>query len=85
MRESITFLGLYDPVSSWLHLLAAFGFFVAGFFLVRQAWGSKLRVASVMLYTFSLIFVFSMSAAFQLLEYKTAGRDILQILDHAAI
>jgi channel protein (hemolysin III family) len=85
MRESITFLGLYDPVSSWLHLLAAFGFFIAGFFLVRKAWGSKLRVASVMLYTFSLIFLFSMSAAFHLLAYNTASRDILQILDHAAI
>jgi len=85
MRESITFLGLHDPVSAWLHLLATFCFFVAGFFLVRRAWGSKLRVASVMLYTFSLIFLFSMSASFHLLAYNTTQRDVLQVLDHAAI
>lgn len=85
MRETITFLGLYDPVSSWMHLLAAFGFLIAGFFLVRKAWGSKLRITSMMLYTFSLVFLFSMSGTFHLLEYNTAGRSVLQVLDHAAI
>ena len=81
----ITFLGLYDPVSSWLHLVSALGFLIAGFFLVRKAWGSKLRVAAMMLYTFSLVFLFSMSGTFHLLEYQTAGREVLQVLDHAAI
>jgi len=85
MRETITFLGLHDPVSAWLHLLAALGFTVAGFYLVFKGRGSKLRVASLVLYTFSLLFLFSMSGVFHLLPYNTAGREVLQILDHAAI
>jgi len=85
MRESITFLGLYDPVSAWLHLLAALGFLIAGFILVYKGRGSKLRVASLILYTFSLIFLFSMSGVFHLLPYNSGARDVLQILDHAAI
>lgn len=85
MRESITFLGLHDPVSAWLHLLAAVGFLIAGFSLLYKGRGSKLRVASLALYSFSLIFLFSMSSIFHLLPYGTTGRDVLQILDHAAI
>jgi len=85
MRETITFLGLHDPVSAWMHLFAAFGFFIAGFFLVKKAWGSKLRVAAMIFYTFSLVFLFSMSSTFHLLEYNTTGRNVLQVMDHAAI
>ena len=85
MRESITFLGLHDPVSAWLHLLAAFVFLIAGVSLVYKGRGSKLRVASLILYSFSLIFLFSMSGVFHLLPYETTGRGVLQILDHAAI
>lgn len=85
MRETITFLGLHDPVSSWSHLLATFGFFIASFYLIYKGRGSKLRITSLILYTFSLIFLFSMSGVFHLLSYNTSARDILQILDHAAI
>ena len=85
MRESFTFLGLHDPISSWSHLLAALSFFIAGYFLITKALGSKMRVASVSLYTFSLIFLFSMSGTFHLLPYHTTARDVLQVLDHAAI
>jgi len=85
MRETFTFLGLHDPLSSWLHLIAAFGFLIAGYFLARKAFGSKMRVTSVILYTISLIFLFSMSGTFHLLPYHTTARDVLQVLDHAAI
>jgi len=85
MRESFTFVGLYDPVSSWLHLLATLGFLIAGYFLVKKAWGSKMRVISIVLYTISLVFLFSMSASFHLLPYHSESRDVLQVLDHAAI
>lgn len=85
MRESITFLGLHDPISAWTHLLAVAGFMIAGFYLFHKGRGSKLRLASLMLYTFSLLFLFSMSGVFHLLPYHTTGRDVLQVLDHAAI
>lgn len=85
MRESFTFLGLHDPLSAWTHLIAAFSFLVAGYFLVSKALGSKIRVGSVVIYTFSLIFLFSMSGTFHLLPYHTTARDVLQVLDHAAI
>jgi len=85
MRETFSFLGLYDPISAWLHLIATLVFFILGYFLVLKASGSKLRVASVLLYTFTLIFLFSMSGTFHLLPYNTQARDVLQVLDHAAI
>ena len=85
MREVVTFLGLHDPISAWSHLLAAVGFFVAGFFLLFKGRGSKLRVTSFLLYIFALIFLFSMSGTYHLLPYNTTSRDVLQILDHAAI
>ena len=85
MREVVTFLGLHDPISSWTHLLASVGFIIAGFYLIQKGRGSKLRVTSFVLYTFALVFLFSMSGIYHLLPYGTAGRDVLQLLDHAAI
>jgi channel protein (hemolysin III family) len=85
MRETYTFLGLYDPVSAWLHLIAASYFLLAGYFLVNKGKGSKLRIFSLCVYTFSLVFLFSMSGVFHLLPYNTTARDVLQILDHSAI
>jgi len=85
VRESVTFLGLHDPISAWSHLLAAAGFFVAAFFLFYKGRGSMLRLTSFGLYTFALVFLFSMSGTYHLLPYHTTGRDVLQVLDHAAI
>jgi len=85
MRETVTFLGLHDPISAWSHLLAVLGFFIASFYLIYKGRGSKLRITSFILYTFSLIFLFSMSGTFHLLEYHTKARAVLQVLDHAAI
>ena len=85
MRETVTFLGLHDPISAWSHLLAALAFFIAGFFLLYKGRGSKLRVAAFILYIFTLVFLFSMSGVYHLLPYHTTARDVLQVLDHAAI
>ena len=85
MREVVTFLGLHDPFSAWSHLLAAFGFFVAGFYLIYKGRGSKLRLTSFVLYIFALVFLFTMSGTYHLLPYNTPARDVLQVLDHAAI
>ncbi len=85
MREVVTFLGLHDPISAWSHLLAAVGFFISGFYLLYKGRGSKLRLTSFLLYLFALIFLFSMSGTYHLLAYNTPARDVLQMLDHAAI
>jgi len=85
MRETFTFLGLHDPISAWSHLIASFGFLVAGFYLVYKGRGSKLRMTAFSLYTITLVFLFSMSGIYHLLPYHTASREVLQVLDHAAI
>ena len=85
MREVVTFLGLHDPISAWSHLIAAFAFLVSSFYLLYKGRGSKLRITSFVLYIFALVFLFSMSGTYHLLAYNTEARDVLQILDHAAI
>jgi channel protein (hemolysin III family) len=78
-------LGFTDPVSSWSHLLAAVSFAVASYFLVKKGRGNATRVIALSLYSFSLIFLFSMSGVYHLLERGGDARAVLQRLDHVAI
>lgn len=77
--------GFADPFSSWTHLISAF--FAAGgtYFLVKKGQGNSWRVLALCVYSFTLVFLFSMSGVFHLLPRETLGRDVLQRLDHAAI
>lgn len=77
--------GFADPVSSLTHLLAALTAFVGGFFLWRRGRGNGARLFSLMLFSFSLVFLFSMSGVFHLLDRGGGARAVLQRLDHAAI
>lgn len=83
--ETINILGFSDPLSSWTHLVAAFGFLVASFPLVHRGRGNSGRVFSLVVYSFSLVFLFSMSGTFHLLEHSGEARGVLQRLDHAGI
>ena len=83
--ETIKIFGFSDPVSSWSHLLAAFGFFIASFALIHRGRGNFGRIFSLVVYSFSLVFLFSMSGIFHLLEHTGEARGVLQRLDHAGI
>jgi channel protein (hemolysin III family) len=77
--------GFSEPVSCFSHLLGAGAAAIAGFFLVRKARGSPLRVTAASIFLFAVIFLLSMSGVYHLLEPGGAARAVLQRLDHAAI
>jgi channel protein (hemolysin III family) len=81
----IPFLGFTDPVSSWSHLLAAVAFFIGAFLLCHRGRGNAARVTSLIVFSLSLVFLFSMSGVFHLLERGGTARAVLQRLDHAGI
>ena len=81
----IPILGFADPVSSWSHLLGAGIAFVGGFFLWHRGRGNAARMTSLMVFSFSLVFLFSMSGTFHMLEFGGTARDVLRRLDHAGI
>jgi len=77
--------GFSDPFSAITHLVAALVFFVFGIRLLLQARGSTVRVITVGIYVFSVVFLLSMSGVYHLLDYEGDGRAVLQRLDHAGI
>lgn len=83
--SSTVVLGFNDPFSSWTHLLAAVSFSIATFFLLKKGKGNAVRLAALTLYSFALVFLFSMSGVYHLLAQAGDARAVLQRLDHAAI
>ena len=77
--------GFSDPFSAITHLLAALVFFAFGLRLLLQARGNLVRLITVGVYVFSVVFLLSMSGVFHLLEPGSVGRAVLQRLDHAGI
>jgi channel protein (hemolysin III family) len=77
--------GFSDPFSAITHLVAALVFFIFGFRLLRQARGGTVRMMTVACYVFSVVFLLSMSGVYHLLDHDSAGRAVLQRLDHAGI
>ena len=83
--SNVAVFGFSDPFSSWSHLLMAAAAFVGGIFLLGKGRGSAARVSALALYSGSLVFLFSMSGVYHLLEPGGAAREVLQRLDHAGI
>ncbi len=81
----ISIPGFSDPVSSSSHLLAATMAVVGSVFLLRRGRGNLARMVSLVVFSFSLIFLFSMSGVFHLLQRGGVARDVVQRLDHAGI
>lgn len=77
--------GFSEPFSCWSHLLAAAAAVVGFYFLYQRGRGNSQRIFSLSVFTFSLIFLFSMSGVYHLLEPGGAARDVFQRLDHAGI
>ena len=82
---TISFLGFSEPISSWTHLLAAGCSLIGFFFLYTRGHGNPIRVVSLALFTFCMVFLFSMSGVFHLLDPRGSARLVLQRLDYAGI
>jgi hemolysin III len=77
--------GFSEPFSSISHLIAAVLSLVGLVVLCRRGRGNSARLSALIIYSLSLIFLFSMSGVYHLLEPGGGPRDVLQRLDHAAI
>ena len=80
-----SFWGFSEPFSSWTHLLAAAAAIVGSYVLLRKGRGSVSRSVALVIYSWSLVFLFSMSGVYHLLEPGGTARNVLQRLDHAGI
>jgi hypothetical protein len=77
--------GFSDPVSSWTHLAGAGAFACLAPSLLRRGRGDGARLAFLGVFTFSTVFLLSMSGVYHLLSPGGAGRAVLRRLDHGAI
>ncbi|MDH5694436.1 MAG: hemolysin III family protein [Gammaproteobacteria bacterium] len=77
--------GFSEPFSSLSHLLTAGAAFVGLFFLWIKGWGNSTRLFALLVFSLSLIFLFSMSGVYHLLDPAYTPRAVLQRLDHAGI
>ena len=78
------FLGLANPFSSLSHLAGAIVCFCSAIPLLQSGQKIEHRVA-LLVFSFGCIFLLLMSGVYHLLPLQSAGRDVLQRLDHAAI
>lgn len=83
--DIISIPGFTEPVSCWTHLIAAALAFVGLVFLLKRGRGNGPRVTALVVFSFSLVFLFSMSGVYHLLEIGGSPREVLQRLDHAGI
>lgn len=83
--EITPYLGFHEPFSSWSHLLAAVVAMIGSFYLVKKGRGNGARMASLIIFSISVIFLYSMSGVYHLLSRDGMAREVLQRLDHAGI
>ncbi len=83
--QTVSFLGVADPVSSLTHLWGAVLFAVLAVRLLRRVRHDAVRLAVLGLYCFSVVFLLLISGLYHLFPAGSASRTIFQRLDHAAI
>jgi channel protein (hemolysin III family) len=83
--DSYPLPGFAQPVSSLTHLCGAGVFAALSFALLRRGRGLRSRMAGLAVYTFSCVFLLSMSGVYHLLPMGGTARAVLARLDHAAI
>ena len=67
------------------HLFAAAIFLFFGIWLIYRERDNLTKIVALSIFTFSGVFLLSMSGVFHLLEPRGSARDVLQRLDHAGI
>ncbi len=82
--KHIVFWGLNDPVSSLSHITAALGALGGAHFLYKKGRGDALRSSSLMIFSASLLFLFSMSGVYHGLA-PGPERVFFRRLDYAGI
>lgn len=85
MTETQSFLGFADPISSWTHLAGAVVFLVLAGHLWRRHGDTPSRLAAVLVFGASSVFLLAMSGVYHLLEEGGLARAVLRRLDHGGI
>lgn len=78
------YFGLHDPIASLSHLSAAAAVAGAYYFLYKKGRGDVLRSSALLIFSASLLFLFSMSGIYHALPLGSS-RAIFRRLDYAAI
>jgi channel protein (hemolysin III family) len=81
----ISIPGFSEPFSSISHLIAAGLSLIASFFLLYRGRGNNSRVIGLIIYSFCLVLLFSLSGVYHLLEKGYTANYVLKILDYSAI
>jgi channel protein (hemolysin III family) len=85
MSDIYSIPGFTQPISSLTHLCGAGVFAALSFTLLRRGRGLRSRLAALGVYTFSCVFLLSMSGVYHLLPFGGTPRAVMARLDHAAI
>ena len=79
------FQKLREPVNSVTHWVGAFLALCGLMALLVVGWGTPAKVISLLIYGVSLIFLFSASATYHMVQVKDKALEIFRKIDHAAI
>jgi channel protein (hemolysin III family) len=77
--------GFFEPVSSLSHLAAAAVGLVGSIPLLRHGRGSKSRLASIVVYAFSVVTMLTISGTYHSLSARGHARHVWRHLDYSAI
>jgi channel protein (hemolysin III family) len=83
--QIVSIPGFNEPFSSLSHYLGAVLFVALGGLLIRRGRGDRLRVASLVVYITTLLFMLMMSGTFHLVRRGTPIHEIVGRLDYASI
>lgn len=76
---------LREPVNSLTHWAGAVLALIGLIALLIIGWGTPAKVVSLIIYGVSLIFLFSASATYHMVQAKDKALEIFRKIDHAAI
>ncbi len=76
---------LREPVNSLMHWGAAILALIGLIALLIVGWGTPAKIISLVVYGLSLIFLFSASATYHMVQVKEKALEIFRKIDHAAI
>ena len=79
------FRKLREPVNSLTHWAGAMLALIGLIALLVVGWGTPVKVISLAIYGTSLIFLFSASATYHMVQAKDKALEIFRKIDHAAI
>jgi len=74
-----------EPVNSLTHWAGAILALVGLIALMVVGWGAPAKVISLVIYGVSLIFLFSASATYHMVQVKDKALEVFRKIDHAAI